>query len=160
MVLWNLFVTNKLLGYFVISSPFKKAPLGFCILSRKNQLKILEIFLRLFIIHQKCVDCFPTIEPSSMESRLITVTWKSTLAAWPEKSGFRFKIYILLAPSGALISHPDLLVIHHHLPFFQIIPVLDKNIGLSLYEPLQLYQKQSLDSSAGYMCKIVQDSAR
>merc|ERR1711949_10687 len=47
-------------------------------------------------------------------------------------------------------SHPDLLVIHHPpTPLFQITPVL--NTGLSLSEPLQLYQKQSLDSSAGYM---------
>ena len=46
-------------------------------------------------------------------------------------------------------SHPDLLVTHH--PLFQITPVLDNNIGLSLSEPLQLYQKQSLDSSAGYI---------
>ena len=49
--------------------------------------------------------------------------------------------------------------------------VHDNNIGLSLSEPLQLYQRQSLDSPAGYMyiylmgttghqCKIVQDSAR
>ena len=36
-------------------------------------------------------------------------------------------------------SHPDLLVIHHH-PLFQITLVLDKNIGLSLSEPLQLYK--------------------
>ena len=42
------------------------------------------------IILQRCVDCFLTIEPSSMESRLITVTWKSTLAAWPEKSIYDF----------------------------------------------------------------------
>ena len=65
-------------------------------------------------------------------------------------------------------SHPvpDLLVLHHHHhPLFQITPLLNNNIGLSLSEPLQLYQKQSLDSSAGYMyticalCKIVQDSA-
>ena len=34
-------------------------------------------------------------------------------------------------------------------PLFQITPVL--NTGLSLSEPLQLYQRQSLDSSAGYM---------
>ena len=44
-------------------------------------------------------------------------------------------------------SHPDLLVTHH--PLFQITPVL--NTGLSLSEPQQLYQGQSLDSSAGYM---------
>ena len=54
-------------------------------------------------------------------------------------------------------SYPDLLVTqhHHHHPLFQITPVL--NTGLSLSEPLQLYkgynaiQRQSLDSSAGYM---------
>ena len=45
-------------------------------------------------------------------------------------------------------SHPDLLVIQQqHHPLFQITPVL--NTGLSLSEPLQLYQRQSLDSSAG-----------
>ena len=44
-------------------------------------------------------------------------------------------------------SHPDLLVIQH--PLFQITPVL--NTGLSLSEPLQKFQGQSLDSSAGYM---------
>ena len=47
-------------------------------------------------------------------------------------------------------SHPDLLLTQHqHHPLFQITPVL--NTGLSLSEPLQLYQRQSLDSSAGYM---------
>ena len=46
-------------------------------------------------------------------------------------------------------SHPDLLVTQHQHPLFQITPVL--NTGLSLSEPLQLYQGQSLDSSAGYM---------
>ena len=47
-------------------------------------------------------------------------------------------------------SHPDLLVTHHHhQPLFQITPIL--NTGLSLSEPPQLYQRQSLDSSAGYM---------
>ena len=45
---------------------------------------------------------------------------------------------------------PDLLVIQQH-PLFQITPVFDNNIRLSLSEPIQLYQKQSLDSSAGYM---------
>ena len=48
-------------------------------------------------------------------------------------------------------SHPDLQVMHHHHPLFQITPVLDNNIGLSLSEPIQLFQKQSVDSSAGYM---------
>ena len=37
-------------------------------------------------------------------------------------------------------SHPDLLLTQH--PLFQITPVL--NTGLSLSEPLQLYQRQSL----------------
>ena len=46
-------------------------------------------------------------------------------------------------------SHPDLLLIHPPTPLFQITTVL--NTGLSLSEPLQLYQRQSLDSSAGYM---------
>ena len=45
-------------------------------------------------------------------------------------------IHILLALSGALIA-------------IRIASVL--NTGLSLSEPLQLYQKQSRDSSAGYM---------
>merc|ERR1711923_366513 len=36
-------------------------------------------------------------------------------------------------------SHPDLLLITTT-PLFQITPVLDKNIGLSLSEPLQLYK--------------------
>merc|ERR1711873_43637 len=35
-------------------------------------------------------------------------------------------------------SHPDLLVIHHPTPLFQITPVL--NTGLSFSEPLQLYE--------------------
>ena len=39
-------------------------------------------------------------------------------------------------------SHPDLLVIHHH-PLFQITPLLNNNIGLSLSEPLQLYIKSN-----------------
>merc|ERR1712173_244375 len=40
-------------------------------------------------------------------------------------------------------SHPDLLLITtttNTTPLFQITPVLDKNIGLSLSEPLQLYK--------------------
>ena len=44
-------------------------------------------------------------------------------------------------------SHPDLLLVQH--PLFQITSVL--NTGLSLSEPLQPYQGQLLDSSAGYM---------
>ena len=62
-------------------------------------------------------------------------------------------------------SHPDLLVIQQHHPLFQITPVL--NTGLSLSEPLQVYQKQSLDCwlhvylmCSARQCKIVQDSAR
>ena len=35
-------------------------------------------------------------------------------------------------------SHPHLLLTHHHRPLFQITPVL--NTGLSLSEPLQLYE--------------------
>ena len=75
----------------------------------------------------------------------------------------------LLAPSGALIAIPT--YYWSSTPLFQITPVL--NTGFSLSEPQQLYERQSLDSSAGYMytlrvqqditarkCKIVQDSAR
>ena len=40
---------------------------------------------------------------------------------------------------------------HYPTSLFQITLVLDNNIGLSLSVPLQLYQKQLLDSSAGYM---------
>ena len=63
-------------------------------------------------------------------------------------------------------SHPNLKVIqrHHHPTFSDIACRLSYNIiGLSLSEQLQLYQKQSLDSSAGYMtrkCKVAQDSAK
>ena len=46
-------------------------------------------------------------------------------------------------------SHPDLLEIQQHHPLFQITPVLNTRSKLS--EPLQLYQRQSLDSFAGYM---------
>ena len=45
-------------------------------------------------------------------------------------------------------SQPDLLLTQHP-HFFRYTLVL--NTGLSLSEPLQLYQRQSLDSSAGYM---------
>ena len=53
-----------------------------------------------------------------------------------------FKYYIISSVRSSY-SHPDLLLIHppHH-PLFQITPVL--NTGLSLSEPLQLYQRQSL----------------
>ena len=48
-------------------------------------------------------------------------------------------IYILFISSvRSSNSHPDLLLIHHHHPLFQITPVL--NTGLSLSEPLQLYK--------------------
>ena len=54
---------------------------------------------------------------------------------------------ILLAPSGALIAIPTY---YWPIPTFSDnTPVL--NTGLSLSEPLQLYQGQSLDSSAGFM---------
>ena len=50
-------------------------------------------------------------------------------------------------------SHPDLLLIHPTThPLFQITPVFDT--GLSLSEPIQLYQGRSLDSSSGYMCTL------
>ena len=46
------------------------------------------------------------------------------------------------------ILHPDLLLTHH--PLFQITPVL--NTGLSLLSHYSnIYHRQSLDSSAGYM---------
>ena len=57
---------------------------------------------------------------------------------------------VLFSSVRSSISRPDLPLTQHHPPF-QITPVLDNNIGLSLSEPLQLYQKQSLDSYAGYM---------
>ena len=55
-----------------------------------------------------------------------------------------------LAPSGALIAIPTY---YWPTPTFSDLACrpLYNNIGLSLSEPLQLYQKQSLDSSAGYM---------
>ena len=48
-------------------------------------------------------------------------------------------------------SHPDLLLTHP--PTFSDLACvpLYNNMGLSLSNSLQLYQKQSLDSSAGYM---------
>ena len=45
----------------------------------------------------------------------------------------------LLAPSGALIAIPTYYR-SPPTPLFQITPILDKNIGLSLSEPLQLYK--------------------
>ena len=52
--------------------------------------------------------------------------------------------YLFVSSVRSSNSHPDLLVIHHPTPLFQITPVL--NTGLSLSEPLELYQRQSLDS--------------
>ena len=46
--------------------------------------------------------------------------------------------WFLISSVRSSYSHPDLLVIHHHHPLFQITPVL--NTGLSLSEPLQLYK--------------------
>ena len=71
--------------------------------------------------------------------------------------------YAFLAPSGALIAIPTYYWYSTH-PLFQITPVL--NTGLSLSEPLQLYQGQSLDLSAdswipyGYNRTSLQDSPR
>ena len=68
---------------------------------------------------------------------------------------FCFFVTILFISSvRSSISHPDLLVIkrQHHPTFSDIACRLSYNIiRLSLSEQLQLYQKQSLDSSAGYM---------
>ena len=47
-------------------------------------------------------------------------------------------------------SHPDLLLINPTFSGLACLPLYNY-IGISLSEPLQLYQKQSLDSSAGYM---------
>ena len=66
-------------------------------------------------------------------------------------------------------SHTDLLLTqHHHHPTFSDLACrpLYNNIGLSLSEPLKLYQRQSLDSSTGYMYTYgynrtsLQDSAK
>ena len=56
-------------------------------------------------------------------------------------------------------SHPDLQLSHP--PTFSDLACrpLYNNIGLSLSEPLKLYEKQSLDSSA-VLIPYVQDSAR
>ena len=70
---------------------------------------------------------------------------------------------LLLAPSGALIAIPAYNW-YSTQPLFQITSVL--NTGLSLSEPLQLYQGQSLDLSAnswipyGYNRTSLQGSAR
>ena len=47
-------------------------------------------------------------------------------------------IYSFVSSVRSSYSHPDLLLIHHPPPLFQITPVL--NTGLSLSEPLQLYK--------------------
>ena len=62
------------------------------------------------------------------------------------KGEFSSLFHFLLAPSGALIAIPTYYWYTH--PLFQITPVL--NTGLSLSEPLQLNQRQSLDS----ICRI------
>ena len=58
----------------------------------------------------------------------------------------------ILLFSGALIAIPTYYWPSTHPTFSDLafLPLYN-NIGLSLSEPLQLYQKQSLDSSAGYM---------
>ena len=63
-----------------------------------------------------------------------------------------FSWWLLLAPSGALIAIPTYYWPSTHPTFSDLafLPLYN-NIGLSLSEPLQLYQKQSLASSAGYM---------
>ena len=47
--------------------------------------------------------------------------------------------FLFVSSVRSSYSHPDLLLITTT-PLFQITPVLDKNIGLSLSEPLQLYK--------------------
>ena len=48
-------------------------------------------------------------------------------------------LVLLVSSVRSSYSHPDLLLTQQH-PLFQITPVLNNNIGLSLSEPLQLYQ--------------------
>ena len=48
------------------------------------------------------------------------------------------KVFHFVSSVRSSYSHPDLLVIHHPTPLFQITPVF--NTGLSLSEPLQLYK--------------------
>ena len=65
-----------------------------------------------------------------------------------------FSISIFISSVRSSYSHPDLLLIQPTPPpptthFFSNTPVL--NTRLSLSGPLQLYQRQSLDSPAGYM---------
>ena len=73
----------------------------------------------------------------------------------PQSLFLKHSFTFLFSSVRSSYSHPDLLVIHHHHhPLFQITPVLDNNIGLSLSEPPQLYKgynailRQSLD----WMC--------
>ena len=56
---------------------------------------------------------------------------------------FRPNSLTLISSVRSSNSHPDLLVTQQHQhppPLFQITPVLDNNIELSLSEPLQLYK--------------------
>ena len=120
-------------------------------------------------------NCVPRALPSHGPKLAgVGVSEPSTLLPSVKMYIFTFQIFqakkcalsLIISSVRSSNSHPDLLLTqHHHHPLFQITPVL--NTGLSLSEPLQLYQGQSLDSSAGYMytlcaryCKIVQGSAR
>ena len=115
-----------------------------------------------------------TIPPTGRaRSRLLSQSWREPAITGKISShkyrylNLRQKL-LLVSSVRSSYSHPDLLVIHPPTtPLFQTTPVL--NTGLSLSEPIQLYQRQSLDSSAGYLwvqqditareCKIVQESA-
>ena len=71
-----------------------------------------------------------------------------SIRLWPRIRSVSFSYIISSVRSSN--SHPDLLVTHQHPTFSDLACLpLYNNIGLSLSEPLQLYQKQSLDSSAG-----------
>ena len=99
--------------------------------------------------------------------KYISIYWKSATNLIEYKFAVLLKVF---SSVRSFNSHSVLLVTQHQQPLFQITPVL--NTGLSLSDPLQLYQGQSLDSSVGYMytlwvqeditarlCKLVQASA-
>ena len=92
------------------------------------------------------------VAPHCSHDVLLSLTGDRHCHLWAKKKLFPW-LSIIFSSVRSSNSHPDLLLTHqHHHPTFSDLACrpLYNNIGFSLSEPLQLYEKQSLDSCAGY----------
>ena len=122
-------------SYFQFFSPVARICICISICICSFMLPISDrIFLPLFL-ELICCRCFGNICMHELSSDFINLPHNSLFLSFLVFLIFLFPFVSSVRSSH---SHPDLLVMHHPTPLFQITPVL--NTGLSLSEPLQLYK--------------------